>query len=86
MPEFKWNPLKSKRLKQTRGASFEEVLKGQFIEMVDHPTRADQKVLLMWCKNYIWAIPCIETESEIFLKTLYRCRKYTKLFRKGKLW
>ena len=85
MPEYKWDPLKSKRLKLARGASFEEVLKGQFIGMMEHPTRADQKVLLMWYQNYVWALPCIKTEGEVFLKTLYKCRKYTKIFKRGKL-
>ncbi len=85
MLTFKWNPLKSKRLKQTRKASFEEVLEGQFIGMIDHPTRADQKVILMWYRDYIWAVPCVEAEDEIFLKTLYQCRKYTQMFKKGKL-
>ena len=81
---FKWNSLKSKRLKKTRGASFEEVLKGEPIDMIDHPARTGQKILLVWYQNYVWAAPCIETEDGVFLKTLYRCRKYTKMFKRGK--
>lgn len=83
--EFKWSSLKSRRLKRRRGAAFEEVLGGEFIEVIDHPVRADQKILLMWYREYVWAIPCILSEGEIFLKTLYKCRKYTKLFKRGKL-
>ena len=84
MPVYKWNPLKSQRLKKARGASFEEVLGGKFIELIDHPNRPEQKILLLWYQNYVWAAPCIETEGGIFLKTLYQCRKYTKMYKKGK--
>lgn len=31
MPDIRWNLLKNERLKKTRGASFEDVLKGKLI-------------------------------------------------------
>ena len=53
MKPFIWNALKSRRLKKARGASFEDVLKGEFIEKIDHPGRAGQKIFLVWYQNYV---------------------------------
>ena len=36
-------------------------------------------------KGYIWVAPFVETDEEIFLKTLFQSRKYTKLHKKGAL-
>ena len=82
MKDIKWNPTKSKRLKQTRGASFKDILKAKLVDMCNHHNRPEQKVMLFEHKNYIWVVPYVETETEIFLKTLYPCRRYTKLYKK----
>jgi len=82
MKEFKWNPLKSKRLKRTRGVSFEEIVTAKIIDVKDNPRRQNQQMLLFEYKNYIWLVPCVETETYLFLKTLYQSRKYTKLYKK----
>ena len=77
--------LKRERLKRTRGVSFEELLQARFVDVRRHPTKAEQKLMLMEHKGYIWVIPYIETERERFLKTLYPSRKYTKLYKRGEL-
>jgi hypothetical protein len=82
MKEFKWNPLKSKRLKRTRGVSFEEIVATKIVDFKDNPHRQNQKMLLFEYRNYIWLVPCVETEMCLFLKTLYQSRKYTKLYKK----
>ena len=82
MKKTTWNPLKSERLKKTRGASFEEIIKGVLIDTQDHPAHKHQRIMIIDYKGYIWLVPFIETETEIFLKTLYRSRKYTKIYRK----
>lgn len=84
MKEIKWNPTKSSRLKRTRGVSFEEILASKFIDICDHHNRLHQKVMLFEYKNYLWVVPFVETETEVFLKTLYPSRKYTKLYKKEK--
>ena len=84
--EFRWSITKSDRLKRTRGASFDEVLKGKIIGLKNHPKREDQRILLVDYKNYVWARPCVlEKKEYIFLKTLFQSRKYTKLYKKGEL-
>lgn len=85
METIKWNPLKSERLKRTRGVSFEEILLSKFIGMKDHHAHVHQKIMLFEYKGYVWLVPFVETNGVIFLKTLYPSRKYTKLYKRGKI-
>ena len=85
MKEVRWNAFKSAHLKLVRGLSFEEVLKTEFITIKEHPRKARQKIMYFNYKGHVWAVPCIEEEKYIFLKTLYPSRKYTRIHRKGKL-
>lgn len=81
MKEIKWSPLKSKRLKRTRGVSFEEIIQAKFLDIREHPTRNVQQIFIFDYKGYIWAVPFVIDEGVIFLKTLYPSRKYQKLYR-----
>ena len=86
MPDVRWNLLKSERLKKTRGASLEDILKGKLLGTKKHPKKEYQNIMLFEYKRYIWIIPyVIEENGDIFLKTLYPSRKYTKMLREGKL-
>ena len=85
MREITWSLLKSDRLKRTRGVSFEEILKARLIAVKINPVRKDQKIMLFFHKRYIWVVPFAEDGGRIFLKTLFPSRKYTKLYREGKL-
>ena len=82
MREVKWSLLKSKRLKRIRGVSLEEIIQAKFLDIREHPTREDQKILIFDYKGYIWAVPFVIDEEGIFLKTLYPSRKYQKLYKK----
>jgi hypothetical protein len=84
MEEYKWNSLKSERLKRTRGVSFEEIISAKLIDIQDSHSRRGQKLLLYEYKNYIWLVPCVQNGDEVFLKTLYPSRKYTKIYRREK--
>ena len=80
MKEIRWDTLKSERLKQTRGVSFEEILSSPLIGIKDHHARVHQRIMLFEYRGYIWLVPFVETDEVIFLKTLYPSRKYTKLY------
>ena len=84
MKDIQWNALKSERLKRTRGISFEDLLQSKLIAVMQHPKRTQQNILLFEHQKYVWVVPYIESGSEIFLKTLYPSRKYTKMYKKGK--
>lgn len=79
-----WNPLKSERLKKTRGVSFEEIIKGRLIDIISHPLRKHQKVLVYEWRGYFWAVPYVEEGDIVFLKTIYPSRKLMKIYKKGK--
>lgn len=85
MKEIRWSPLKSKRLKKLRGASFEDIVRSKFIASKKHHQKESQNVILFEYKKYIWVVPYVEDESQVFLKTLYPSRKYTKIHKKGGL-
>ena len=85
MKEIRWNLLKSERLKRTRGASFEEIIQSKLIAVKKHPKKSNQNIMLFDSKGYIWVVPYVETENEIFLKTLYPSRSYTKQYRRGEI-
>ncbi len=80
MKDMKWSPVKSRRLKKVRGVSFEEIIASEVVDIVRHPNREHQRIMLFSYKRYIWVVPFVETENEIFLKTIYPCRKHTKLY------
>ena len=81
MSEFKWNELKNKRLKETRGVSFEEILGSMFLSLEKHSTRRNQFIMLFEYKEYIWVVPCVFEKDYIFLKTLFPSRKYTQKYK-----
>lgn len=41
--------------------------------------------MLFEYRGYVWVVPYVADENEIFLKTLYPSRKYTTLHKKGGL-
>jgi len=82
MKNITWSLLKSERLKRTRGASFEDIMRSKLIAIKKHPKKEHQNIMLFRYKRYIWAVPYVETDKEIFLKTLYPSRKYTRIYRR----
>lgn len=77
-----WNPTKSARLKRIRGASFEELFQGELLDICKNPAHENQRMLIIDYLGFIWAVPCVIEGQEMFLKTLYRSRKYQKIYRK----
>ncbi len=83
--EIRWDPLKNKRLKLTRGVSFDEILKEKLIGRKAHPKKQGQELMLFERNGYIWVVPFVKDELGFFLKTLYPSRNYTRLYQKGEL-
>jgi hypothetical protein len=91
MKTFKWNQDKNEQLKNSRGISFEDVLfyiqNGNLLKTIKHPNPTNyenQKVFIVNINNYAYAVPFVETDEEIFLKTIFPSRKYSKIFLEGK--
>ena len=85
MKPVRWNSEKSLSLKAERGVSFEEVLstisQGGLITVMDHPNREKyrhQKMLVVKIRDYAYLVPYVESENEIFLKSIIPSRKATR--------
>ena len=84
MKVTRWDNAKSAALKKERGVSFEEMTRdGRIINMVGHPTKSHQRLVLYDYEGYVWVVPCVVSETEIFLKTMFPSRQYTKRWKKG---
>jgi hypothetical protein len=81
MKELRWNLLKNERLAKTRGVSFEDLVNSKLIDILHHPIRENQKLMLFEYKKYVWVVPFVEEDNCYFLKTLYPSRKYSKLLK-----
>ncbi len=84
MKYFNWNTEKNEILKRERGLSFEEIVylieSGKILSVEENPTRPDQKIYILEIENYTVVVPFVETGDEIFLKTAFPSRKYSKRF------
>jgi hypothetical protein len=88
---FSWNNEKNQALKQERKVSFEEVVfyieHGQLLDIVKYPNQEKyrgQQIFIVQIGNYAYLIPFIETDQEVFLKTIIPSRKATHKYLRGK--
>ena len=91
MKPINWNPEKNRKLIEERGISFEEVVfclqSGNLLDDISHPNTekyAHQRVFVVAIDEYACLIPYVETDEEIFLKTIVPSRKATKHYLGGK--
>ncbi len=91
MKYFSWNNEKNRVLKAKRNISFEEVVfhieKKRILDIVEHPNQEKykgQKMFIVNINHYAYLVPFVESEKEIFLKTIIPSRKATKKCLGGK--
>ena len=82
---IRWDPVKNEWLKRTRGVSFEEILRARFVSIEEHPKRPHQKLMLFELDGYIWTVPYVRNGDDVFLKTLFPSRMYTRKWIRGEL-
>ena len=84
MKYLNWDQEKNEILKIKRGVSFEEVAllieSGHILGIEENPNRPNQKIYILEINKYAFIVPFVEKENEIFLKTVFPSRKYTKLY------
>ena len=87
MKHFAWSAEKNESLRKERGISFEEIVyhieQGDVADILEHPNQKrypGQRVLVVFVDEYAYLVPCIETEEEVFLKTIIPSRKATKKY------
>lgn len=90
MKIYAWSPEKNQILQQGRGVSFEDVVfhiaQGDELDVLQHPNQSKypgQCISVVLIEDYIYLVPFVESETEIFLKTIIPSRKASKSYRKG---
>ncbi len=91
MKYYSWNNEKNERLKAERRVSFEEIVfcieRGQLLAIVEHPNQErykGQHIFVVNVSGYAYLVPFVETEQEVFLKTIIPSRKATREYLRGK--
>jgi len=91
MKNYNWNDEKNQWLQNERNISFEEIvfhiMNGDEITVYDHPNQerySNQKISVVCVEQYVYLVPYVESEIEIFLKTIIPSRKATKKYLGGK--
>ena len=85
---FNWNVEKNQLLIQDRGISFERIVfeigSGNELAVIEHPNQEKypgQRISMVQVDDYVYAVPFVETDTEIFLKTIIPSRKATSQYR-----
>ena len=87
MKIFNWDPYKNQQLIEERGVSFEEVIfflqNDGLLDDIKHPNNEkypNQWVFIINIGDYACLVPYVETDTEIYLKTVIPSRKATKQY------
>ncbi len=84
MKSLSWNLEKNEIIKTSRGISFEEIAllieAGEVVNVLENPGHQGQFMSILEIENNAVVVPYVEGEEEIFLKTAFPSRKYTKRY------
>ena len=87
MKTYAWNSEKNEQLISEREISFEDIVVsihlGYEVDIYDHPNQdryPGQKISVVIVEDYAFLVPFVESDEEIFLKTIIPSRKATKQY------
>lgn len=87
MKPFRWSADKNEQLKTERQVSFEQILQAiqeqKILDIIEHPNQAkypSQKIFIIVMHEYVYLVPFVEDNKEIFLKTIIPSRKMKKRY------
>ncbi|SES20472.1 Ribonuclease toxin, BrnT, of type II toxin-antitoxin system [Vreelandella subterranea] len=90
MKAITWNPEKNKLLQEERNISFEDVVlhisTEGILDMFEHPNQErypGQQIHVIEMEGYAYQVPFVESEDEVFLKTIIPSRKATETYLGG---
>ena len=79
---------KNELLKQSRGIGFEEIISaidaGKILDVYDHPDQVNypgQKIYVVEALDYVYLVPFVCNDEEIFLKTIIPSRKAKRIYK-----
>lgn len=86
---IRFNEEKNQLLKSTRRISFEDIIviiqNGGLLAGKEHRSRLNQRIYVVRIDDNVYVVPyVIDTQrKEVFLKTIYPSRVFTKIYLKG---
>jgi uncharacterized DUF497 family protein len=84
MQYLNWDPDKNLTLEKERGLTFEEIAllieSGNILGIEKNPGYSSQKLYILEINRYAVVVPFVEKDNEIFLKTAFPSRKFTKKY------
>ena len=90
MKPISWNPENNRQLQRDRQVSFEDIvyhmMAGGILDTLEHPNQErypGQKIHVIDVEGYVSLVPFVESEEEVFLKTIIPSRKATKAYLGG---
>jgi len=88
MKQINWDINKNLLLKKERDISFEDVIyyieNEKIIDILENPNKtkySNQRIFVIQINDYVYLIPFVENDQEIFLKTIIPSRKATKKYK-----
>lgn len=85
MKHYAWSPEKNEWLKRERGVCFEDVVfhiqSGDEVDVFEHPNQGrypGQMISIVVMERHAYLVPFVESENEIFLKTIIPSRKASR--------
>lgn len=85
MKTFAWSLDKNRLLREERGIGFEEVVfhieRGDVLDVLEHRNQRrypGQRIFILDVEGYAYLVPFVESEEEVFLKTIIPSRKATR--------
>lgn len=90
MKPITWNPEKNKLIQKERNLSFEDVIFhisiGAILDTQEHPNQEcypGQQIHAIKMEGYVYLVSFVESEDEVFLKTIIPSRKATRTYLGG---
>lgn len=87
MKIFLWNDDKNNQLLAEREICFADAIQaisqGDLLDVIQHHNQQkypNQKIFIIKIKEYVYLVPFVENDTEIFLKTIIPSRKMTKKY------
>lgn len=92
MSHYTWNIEKNAELIKLRGISFELIIyhieRDGLLKVIDHPNKEKylhQKMFVVNINDYVYLVLFVESDTEVFLKTVIPSRKATKKYLEVKI-
>ena len=90
MKYYLWNQEKNELLRAERQVSFDDIVlyieMGFLLDILEHPNQEKykgQRIFVVNIDDYIYLVPFVENDDEVFLKTIIPSRKATRKYLKG---